>query len=236
VVGPTLGGWITDSYSWRWVFLINVPVGLLALGGCYALLRDPDYLVAQRAELRNQPLHFDAIGLSLLVIVMVSWEVMLSKGQEWDWLGDPFSRIQTLAIFIVVGLVALIFWELRHRNPVVNFRPLGERNFAACCIIVFCAYLALYAASTSLPGLLQSLFGYDALSAGLVMSPAGIAAVLAMPIVGLLLGRGTDARWLIGAGLLIMTAGNYFDISPGQAVWPRVLVVADWRYVLLPRT
>jgi MFS transporter, DHA2 family, multidrug resistance protein len=242
VVGPTLGGWITDSYSWRWVFLINVPVGLLALGGCYALLRDPDYLVAQRAELRNQPLHFDAIGLSLLVIVMVSWEVMLSKGQEWDWLGDPFSSIQTLAIFIVVGLVALIFWELRHRNPVVNFRPLGERNFAACCIIVFCAYLALYAASTSLPGLLQSLFGYDALSAGLVMSPAGIAAVLAMPIVGLLLGRGTDARWLIGAGLLIMTAGNYWmsqlnlDISPGQAVWPRVLVVADWRYVLLPRT
>jgi len=100
VVGPTLGGWITDSYSWRWVFLINVPVGLLALAGCYALLRDPDYLVTQRAELRKQPFHFDSIGLSLLVIVMVSWEVMLSKGQEWDWLGDPFWRIQTLAIFL----------------------------------------------------------------------------------------------------------------------------------------
>ena len=174
VIGPTLGGWITDSYSWRWVFLINVPVGLLALGGCYALLRDPDYLVAQRMEVRKQPLNFDSIGLSLLVIVMVSWEVMLSKGQEWDWLGDPFWRIQTLAIFFGLGLVALVFWELRHRNPVVNFRPLGERNFAACCLIIFCAYLALYAASTSLPGLLQSLFGYDALSAGLVMSPGGI--------------------------------------------------------------
>ncbi|MGB6709892.1 MAG: DHA2 family efflux MFS transporter permease subunit, partial [Methylocella sp.] len=177
VVGPTLGGWITDSYSWRWVFLINVPVGLLALGGCYAVLRDPDYLVAQRTELRKQPFHFDSIGLSLLVLVMVCWEVLLSKGQEWDWLGDPSWRVQTLAIFCGVGLVALIFWELRHRNPVVNFRALGERNFAACCIMVFCAYLALYASTKSMLGLLQSLFGYDALSTGLVMSPAGIAAV-----------------------------------------------------------
>ena len=103
IVGPTLGGWITDSYSWRWIFLINVPVGLLAFAGCYALLRDPDYLVAQRAELRKQPFHFDAIGLSLLVIVMVCWEVMLSKGQEWDWLGDPFWRVQTLAICFARG-------------------------------------------------------------------------------------------------------------------------------------
>ena len=87
VVGPTLGGWITDTYNWRWVFLINVPVGIVALGACYAVLRDPDYLVAQRAELRKQPFHFDAIGLSLLAIVIVSWEVVLSKGQEWDWLG-----------------------------------------------------------------------------------------------------------------------------------------------------
>src|SRR6516162_9880436 len=213
VVGPTLGGWLTDQYEWRWIFLINVPIGLLALAGCYALLRDPDYLVKERMELRRRPFHFDSIGLSLLVIVMVCWEVMLSKGQEWDWLGDPFWRVQTLAIFFTVGLVGLIFWELRHRNPVVNFRPLGERNFAACCIIIFCAYLVLYAASTSLPGLLQSLFGYDALSAGLVMSPGGIFAVLAMPIVGRLLGRGTDARWLIGAGLLIMTAGNYVEPS-----------------------
>jgi len=240
VVGPTLGGWITDSYSWRWVFLINVPVGLLAFAGCYALLRDPDYLTTQRMALRKQPFHFDSIGLSLLVIVMVCWEVMLSKGQEWDWLGDPFWRVQTLAIFFALGLVGLVFWELHHRNPVVNFRPLRERNFAGCCIIIFCAYLALYAASTSLPGLLQSLFGYDALSAGLVMSPAGFFAVLAMPIVGRLLGRGTDARWLIAAGLLVMTAGNYWmsqlnlDISPAQVVWPRVLVVAGLAVCFAP--
>ncbi|HEV7996541.1 MAG TPA: MFS transporter, partial [Stellaceae bacterium] len=217
--------------SWRWIFFINVPVGLLALAGCYFLLREPDYLITQRLELKKKPFHFDSVGLSLLVIVMVCWEVMLSKGQEWDWLGDPFWRIQTLAICFIAGLAALVFWELRHRNPVVNFRPLRERNFAACCIIIFCAYLALFAATKSLLGLLQSLFGYDALSTGLVMSPSGIFAVIAMPIVGRLIGLRMDARWLIGAGLLLMTTGNYWmsqmnlDISPGQAVWPRVLVV-----------
>ena len=231
VVGPTLGGWITDQYSWRWVFLINVPVGLLALGACYLKLQDPDYLTTARLELRKQPFSFDAIGLSLLVIVVVCWEVMLSKGQEWDWLGDPFWRVQTLVILFGVGLIGLIVWELRHRSPVVNFRPLGERNFAVCCIIIFLAYAVLYGASTSLPGLLQSLFGYDALRAGLVMSPAGLFALMAMPVVGILLGRGTDARWLLATGLLVMAAGNYWmsqmnlDISPGQVIWPRVLVV-----------
>jgi MFS transporter, DHA2 family, multidrug resistance protein len=231
IVGPTLGGWITDSYSWRWVFLINVPVGLVAFAACYARLRDPDYLTKEREELRKQPFRFDSVGLSLLVIVMVSWEVVLSKGQEWDWLNDPFWRVQTLAAFFAVGLIALIVWELRHPNPVVNFRPMRERNFSACCLIIFCIYMVLYAASTSLPGLLQSLFGYDALSAGLVMSPGGFFAVAAMPVVGLVLGRGTDARWVIITGLLVMTAGNYWmsqlnlEISPSQVVWPRVVLV-----------
>src|SRR5271163_3376061 len=231
VVGPTLGGWITDDYTWRWVFWINVPVGLLAMGACAITLRDPDYLTAQRLKLRKQPFSFDGVGLSLLVIVIVCWEVMLSKGQEWDWLGDPSWRVQTLAILFVVGLAGLIYWELRHPSPVVNFRPLRERNFAACCVIVFCAFAVLYAASTSLPALLQSLFGYDALSAGLVMSPAGFGALVAMPFVGLALGRGVDARWLIAGGLLFIAFANYWmsqmdlDISPGQIVWPRVMLV-----------
>jgi DHA2 family multidrug resistance protein len=240
VIGPTLGGWITDDYSWRWVFYINVPVGLLAFAACYALLRDPDYLTKERAELKREPFSFDGIGLSLLVIVMVSWEVMLSKGQEWDWLGDPFWRVQTLAIFFIVGLIGLIFWELRHRSPVVNFRPLQERNFAACCLIIFCAYAVLYANSTSLPALLQSLFGYDALNAGLVLSPSGFFALMAMPVVGRLLGLGTDARWMIGIGLLLMAAGNYWmsqmnlDISPGQVVWPRVVMVVGLSICFAP--
>ena len=156
---------------------------------------------------------------------------MLSKGQEWDWLGDPFWRVQTLATFCVVGLIALVVWELRHGNPVVNFRPLRERNFAGCCIIIFGAYLALYKASTSLPGLLQSLFGYDALQcraghvAGRRLRGSGDARrrPLARPEDG--------ARSLILAGLLVITAGNYWmsqlnlDVSPGQLIWPRVLVV-----------
>jgi MFS transporter, DHA2 family, multidrug resistance protein len=231
VVGPTLGGWITDQYSWRWVFLINIPVGLLAFAACYAMLRDPDYLVQARLELRKRPFSFDTIGLSLLVIVMVCWEVMLSKGQEWDWFGDPFWRVQTLALLFGVGLVALVYWELRHRSPVVNFRPLRERNFATCCIIIFFAFAVLYGASTTLPGLLETLFGYDALSAGLVMSPAGLFALLVMPVIGMLLGRGSDARFLLAGGLLVMAAGNYWmsqmnlDISPGEVVWPRVLLV-----------
>jgi DHA2 family multidrug resistance protein len=162
---------------------------------------------------------------------MVSWEVMLSKGQEWDWLGDPFWRVQTLATFVVVGLIGLVFWELRSPNPVVNFRPLAERNFSACCIIIFCAFAVLYGASTSLPALLQSLFGYNALNAGLVMSPSGFFALLAMPVVGFMLGRKIDARWLIGAGLLLMAISNYWMsqlnlfISPGEVVWPRVVLV-----------
>jgi DHA2 family multidrug resistance protein len=139
--------------------------------------------------------------------------------------------VQALAIFFVLGLIALIFWELRHPNPVVNFRPLGERNFAACCVIIFFAFAVLYAASTSLPALLQSLFGYDAFSAGWVMSPAGFGALVAMPFVGLALGRGVDARWLMAGGLLVMAFANYWmsqmnlDISPDQIVWPRVTLV-----------
>ena len=240
VVGPTLGGWITDDYSWRWVFYINVPIGLVAFAACYAVVRDPDYLTTQRTEQRRQGARFDSIGLSLLVITMVCWEVTLSKGEEWDWFGDPFGRVQTLAALFVAALGGLIFWELRHRNPVVNFRPLQERNFIVCCVVIFFAYAVLYGASTSLPGLLQSLFGYNALDAGLVMSPAGLFAVMAMPVVAILLRRQTDARWIIIAGLLVMAAGNYWmslmnlDISPGQVVWPRVVTVAGLAICFAP--
>jgi hypothetical protein len=153
---------------------------------------------------------------------------------------DPSWRVQTLVILFVVGLAALIFWELRHASPVVNFRPLRERNFAACCIIIFSAYAVLYASSTALPALLQTLFGYDALNAGLVMSPAGIFAVITMPFVGRALGRGTDARWVIAAGLLTMAAGSYWmsqfnlDISPGQAVLPRVVLIVGLAMCFVP--
>src|SRR5208283_551290 len=122
-----------------------------------------------------KPFSFDYIGLSVLCLVMSCWEILLSKGQEWDWLSDTFWRVQTLGI-----------------------------------LFMFCAFAGLYAASIALPGMLQSLFGYDALRSGLVMSPSGVSSLAAMVTVGILLGRGFDARWLIAIGLLVMAAGNYW--------------------------
>ncbi len=240
VIGPTLGGYITVNYNWRWVFLINLPIGAVGFLASYLLVEDPDYLKKERAELRRQPLNFDYIGLGLLALMMACWEVLLSKGQEWDWYNDPFGKVQTLAVLFVVCLGALVFRELRIAHPVVNFRPLGERNLAASSIIIFCAYVVLYGASISLPSLLQSLFGYDAFVSGLVMSPSGVFSILVMLVVGVLVGRGMDTRWLIAAGLLVMAAGCYWMarmnlyISPGQVVWPRVVLIVGLSLLFSP--
>ena len=133
IVGPTLGGWLCVNYNWRWIFLINVPIGLVALVAAYALVDDPDYLKQQRAELRRRPLNFDSIGLGLLVLVMCCWEVMLSKGQEFDWLGDPFWRVQTLLILFVVGLALLIVRELRTAQP--DHRLSSARRAELCHVL-----------------------------------------------------------------------------------------------------
>jgi DHA2 family multidrug resistance protein len=240
VVGPTLGGYITDNYSWRWIFYLNLPVGLFALVMCSAFVRDPDYMKADRAKMHAAPKRFDLLGLILLSMTMVSWEILLSKGQEWDWLGDPFFRIQTLALLFGGGLTALIIREMRIANPLINFRTLKDRNFAACCLIIFCAYGVLYANTTTLPGLLQSLFGYDATTSGLVLSPAGLFAIISLLGVGISLGRGVDARYLMAAGLVLMGAGNWWmsrmnlDISPWQVVWPRVVMIVGLSMMFAP--
>ena len=240
VVGPTLGGYITDNYGWRWCFYINVPVGILALVIAHALVFDPAYLKAQTAEARRENRPFDTLGLCLLAITMGSWEVMLTKGQEWDWFGDPFLRVQTLALLFVLGLGGLIFRELRFANPLVNFRTLKDRNFAVCCIIIFCAYATLYANTVSLPSLLQSLFGYDATTSGLVLSPSGVFAIVMLAIVGRLLGRGVDARYLIASGLFVMAVAGYWfsqlnlEISPWHIVWPRVVFIIGLSTLFAP--
>jgi DHA2 family multidrug resistance protein len=240
VVGPTLGGWITDNYDWRWIFYLNIPVGIFALIICNALVVDPDYLKAERSRLRSQPSHFDTPGLILLATTMICWEVLLSKGQEWDWFGDPFFRVQTLAILFGGCLIGLIFRELKYHAPIINLRVLKDRNFRACCIIIFCAFGVLYANTTLLPGMLQSLFGYDATTSGLVLSPAGIFAIMTLVVVGALLGRRFDARWIIAAGLAVLGLGNFWlsrmnlDITPWQVVWPRVVIIAGLSMIFAP--
>jgi DHA2 family multidrug resistance protein len=240
VVGPTLGGYITDNYGWRWIFYINLPVGLLAYLICSAVVTDPDYLKAERTRLHKLPLNFDTLGLIFLSITMVCWEVILSKGQEWDWFGDPFYRIQTLAALFVICLTSLVVREMRIKFPLINFRTLLDRNFRSCCIIIFCAYGVLYANTTSLPALLQTLFGYDATTSGLVLSPAGVFAVIILLIVGFLLAKQTDARYLMAAGLLTLAAGNYWmaqlnlSISAWEVVWPRVVIIAGLSMIFAP--
>src|SRR5262249_19223402 len=147
---------------------------------------------------------------------------------------------QALAALFVLSLAGLIFRETRIDNPLINFRTLRDRNFRACCVIIFCTFAVLYANTVTLPGLLQSLFGYDATTSGLVLSPAGIFSVMMLFIVGLLLGRGTDARYLMVAGLVVMALGNYWmsqmnlDIGPWQVVWPRVVVICGLSMVFAP--
>jgi MFS transporter, DHA2 family, multidrug resistance protein len=238
VIGPTLGGYITDTYGWRWIFYLNVPVGALAFFWCRALVVDPEYLEVEREKTRQQP--FDVVGLCLLSVTMVCWEVMLSKGQQWDWLGDPFFRVQTLLALFVLGLSGLIYRELSVRNPLVALRTLVDRNFRCCCIIIFCAYGVLYANTISLPALLQSLFGYNATVSGLVLSPAGLFAIAMLVVVGGALSRGVDARYLMAGGLVTMGLGNYWmahlnlEISPWQVVWPRVVLIAGLSMMFAP--
>ncbi len=240
VIGPTLGGYITDNYGWRWIFYINVPVGLLAVAVCSAVVSDPEYLKEANQRMREKRQAFDTIGLCLLALTMVSWEVLLSKGQEWDWFGDPFYRVQTLSALFVIGLGGLIVRETRIANPLINFRTLANQNFRACCIIIFCAFAVLYANSVSLPALLQSLFGYDSTTSGLVLSPAGIFSIMMLFIVGIMLSRGVDARYLMAAGLLTVAIGNYWmsqmnlGISPKFIIWPRVVVICGLSMIFAP--
>jgi DHA2 family multidrug resistance protein len=240
IVGPTLGGWFCVNYDWRWIFLINIPIGLFSLVAGHLVIEDPDYLKKERAELSRKPLNFDLIGLGVLSLVMAAWETLLSKGQEWDWLDDSFGRVQTLLAVFVLGLSFLVWHELRTDSPIINFRVLKERNLSVSCIIMFFAFAALYGASIALPGMLQSLFGYDALRAGLVMSPSGISSLAAMVLVGVLVGRGLDARWPIAVGLVFMAAGNYWmalmnlEISPWQVVGPRMVLTLGLGLLFAP--
>ncbi|MBA2116082.1 DHA2 family efflux MFS transporter permease subunit [Bremerella alba] len=240
VVGPTLGGWLVVNYDWRWIFYINIPIGVLAFVSSYFLVQDPDYLVEQRKKANAQTFRFDVIGLGLLAIAVSCWEILLSKGQEWDWLWDPFGRIQTLVILIVIGVFAFVIREIRTKDPLIDLRVVRERNLAASCVILFCAFGVLYGASIALPQMLQQLFNYDALHAGYILSPGGISSISMLVIMGYLMGRGMDARWPIMLGLLLIAASNYWmamlnlDVSPWDFIAPRLVLTAGLGLIFSP--
>ena len=238
VLGPTLGGWITDNYSWRWIFYINIPVGILCAFLTRIVLRDPPHLIAARLARKGQKLRVDGTGLALISIGLASLEIVLDRGQELDWFGNTF--IAWSAGIAVVAIVGAIWWELRVANPVVNLRLLKERNFLFCCTIVLGLYTALYASTFLLPQFMQELMGYDATNAGLAVSPAGLVTMIEVPIVGWLLSRGTDARRMIAMGILTITAGTYWlslgnlNVAESNLVWPRVVQILGLGLTTVP--
>jgi DHA2 family multidrug resistance protein len=240
IVGPTLGGWLCVNYDWRYIFLINVPIGIFSLFAGHFVVEDPDYIKQEVAQSHRQPLNFDFIGLGVLSLVMSCWEIMLSKGQEWDWLGDPFWRVQTLLVLFVGGLGFLIVHELRTDSPIINFRCLKDRNLSLSCVIMFVAFAVVYCSCIALPSMLQSLFGYDALRSGMMMSPAGVSSLIAMVLAGTLMGWRADARWLVLSGLIIMAVASYarsqmnLQIGPWQVIWPHMLVMLGIGLVFAP--
>ena len=205
IIGPTLGGWITDSYTWRWIFFINIPVGVASLLLTSLLISDPPYLV--RRNLRG--LRIDYIGLGLLSVGLGFLQVMLDKGQTDDWFGSNF--IIGCAVLACVGIVGALIWELRSRDPVVDLRMLKDRNLFLGTLTMFMLGFVLYGSTVLLPILLQTLMGYTALLSGLVLSPGGLVVLCMMPLVGVLISR-FQARWLAIFGLSV-TGLSLFQMS-----------------------
>ncbi|HEY4127091.1 MAG TPA: DHA2 family efflux MFS transporter permease subunit [Gammaproteobacteria bacterium] len=208
-IGPTLGGWITDQASWRWVFLINVPVGLLLVTLVTAMVHDAPDAEAKRKERVKKGVHVDYIGFGLLALGLGGLQVVMDKGERDDWFGSNF--ILLLCIVVGVSLVAFVVRELRAKEPIVDLRLLKNRNFAVSNVLMFILGFVLLGSTQLIPQFVQTSLGYSATDAGLVLSPGGLALVFFMPIMGKLATH-VDARWLImfglalsGASLLYMT-------------------------------
>jgi MFS transporter, DHA2 family, multidrug resistance protein len=239
VIGPTLGGWITDTYTWHWVFLINVPMGLLSLFLVGLLVKEPSGAAEERQKLLKNGLRVDYIGFLLVAIGLASLEFVLDEGQRHDWFGS--NLIVFFAVLAAVSLLALIPWELSREDPIVDLRLLGRRQFAACFLVMLGTGAVLISTTQMLPQLLQTELNYTAYLAGLALSPGGIATLLLMPVVGRLVGT-VQPKHLIMLGAAIVAfamwhlTGINGDITYGYAALSRIFLALGLPFLFLPVT
>jgi DHA2 family multidrug resistance protein len=235
-IGPTLGGWITFNYSWRWIFFINLPVGLLTLLLVYRFVEDPPYL----ARIKAAGVKLDYIGIALLALGVGALQVLLDKGQEDDWFGSRF--ITTLIVTAAVCLVALVIWEWRQKAPVIDVRLFKNFNFASANLMMFTLGIMLFSSLVLMPLFLQTLAGYTAQVAGLAISGGGVCLLIEMPIMGTLTTK-LQARHLIAFGWLCLAAAMFYStkqinltMSFKTAAWLRVDQVFGMGFLFVPIT
>jgi MFS transporter, DHA2 family, multidrug resistance protein len=233
-IGPTLGGWITDNYTWRWIFFINLPVGILTLFLVYRLIEDPPWV--KRAK--GAGIKFDYIGVSLLTLGVGALQILLDKGQEDDWFGSRF--ILTLAIVAGVSLVSLVIWEWFQQHPIIEVQLFRNLNFLGANAMMFILGIMLFSSLVMMPLFLQTLLGYTSESAGLVLSGGGVLLLVLMPVVGTLASK-IQARYLIAFGWLALSVAMLYSsrrldlqISFGFASFLRVIQVVGLGFLFVP--
>ena len=233
-VGPTLGGWITDNYTWRWIFFINLPVGALALLLVYRLIDDPPWV----KRTHGAGIKIDYIGVALLTLGVGALQIMLDKGQEDDWFGSHF--ILTLAVMAGVALVSLVIWEWFYKSPIIEVQLFKNLNFLGANAMMFVLGIMLFSSLVMMPLFLQTLLGYTAESAGLVLSGGGLLLLFLMPLVGVLVSK-IQARYIIAFGWLGLSLAMYYttrhldlQISFGSASMLRVVQVFGLGFLFVP--
>ncbi len=207
-IGPTLGGYITDNYSWHWIFFINVPVGLLSLFLTSRMVEDPPWIKDSIERAKHSPV--DYMGLALIAVGLGALQVVLDKGQREDWFASHL--IQIFSAFTVVGLLGFLIWEWREQHPILNLRLLKNRNFAVSNLLMFTLGAVLYGSTVLIPQFLQNVMGYTAELAGMALSPGGLVVMAMMPIVGTLVSR-VDPRKLITFGFLTLAVSMFHMTS-----------------------
>jgi DHA2 family multidrug resistance protein len=225
-IGPTLGGWITDNYSWRWIFYINVPVGIVALILVYQLIEDPPYIARLKARLSG----FDFIGFSLLTVGVGALQIVLDKGQEDDWFGSHF--ITALVVIAVAGLVSLVVWEWFQKQPIVDVRLFKNFNVATTNVMFLMLGAALFSSTVLMPQLLQTLMGYTAQKAGMVLSAGALVVLVVLPMVGRLTTR-FQARHIIAFGWIGLAVAMYISSKQVDLLmsFRSATLLRVWQYI-----